>query len=149
MSRFRLVPPVYFLLALGLEVLLDRAAPLAQLISPPWHWFGLLSLPPAVALAGPGARALARRGTTLHPFGEPTVLVTDGPYRFSRNPLYLSLALILLGTAVYLGSLTPFLVVPAFVWVIGALFIRPEEAKLAAAFGDDYRDYCRRVRRWL
>ena len=90
-----------------------------------------------------------RRGTTLHPFGEPTALVTDGPYRFSRNPLYLSLALLLLGAAVYLGSLTPFVVVPAFVWAINASFIRPEEAKLAAAFGDAYRDYCRRVRRWL
>lgn len=149
MPRIRLVPPVYFLLALGLQVLLDRVLPVTRLISPPWHWLGLLALLPVVVLAGAGARALARRGTTIHPFGEPTALVTDGPYRFSRNPLYLGLALFLLGAAVWFGSVTPFLAIPAFVAAVNASFIRPEEAKLAAAFGETYRDYCGRVRRWL
>jgi protein-S-isoprenylcysteine O-methyltransferase Ste14 len=149
MNRIRLVPPVYFLLALGLVVLLDRFVPVVRLLPPPWHWLGLLLLLPAAATGGPGARALLRRGTTLHPFGEPTTLVTDGPYRFSRNPLYLSLALLLLGAAIYFGSLTSFLVIPVFVWAVNRSFIRPEEARLATVFGDSYRDYCHRVRRWL
>jgi protein-S-isoprenylcysteine O-methyltransferase Ste14 len=149
MKRVRLVPPVYFLLALGLIFALHRWLPLARIVPAPWHWLGLLSLLPAAALGGPGARALARRGTTLHPFGEPTALVTDGPYRYSRNPLYLSLALLLTGAAVFLGSLSPFLVVPAFMAAITVSFIRREEAALAAVFGDEYRGYCRRVRRWL
>jgi protein-S-isoprenylcysteine O-methyltransferase Ste14 len=140
---------VYFLLALVLAFGLHRWLPLARVIAPPWHWLGLAFLVPAFALAVPGARALVRRGTTLHPFGEPTALVTDGPYRYSRNPLYLGLALVLLGAAIFLGSLTPFLVVPAFMVAVAAAFIRREEAALRAAFGDQYREYCRRVRRWL
>lgn len=149
MKILRLVPPVWFLLALGLAIALHRELPLVQLVNAPWHWLGLLCLVPAVALGARGARALTRRHTTLHPFGQPTALVTDGPYRVSRNPLYLSLALVLTGAAWFMGSLTPFLVVPAFLAVITALFIRREEAALTVAFGDSYRDYCQRVRRWL
>lgn len=149
MSRIRLVPPVYFVLALVMELLLHRFAPIARVVGPPWHWLGLLCVIPVAVLAGPAARALTRRGTTLHPFGEPTVLVIDGPYRYSRNPLYLSLAVLLVGVALFLGSLTPFIVVPVFVWAVSTAFIRREEAALVAAFGDPYRDYCRRVRRWL
>jgi protein-S-isoprenylcysteine O-methyltransferase Ste14 len=118
-------------------------------VSGPWRWAGLLALAPVGLLAGPGARAIGRRGTTLNPFGEPTALVTDGPYRFTRNPLYLSLALLLVGAATGLGSATPFLVVPGFVAAINVGFIRREEAALAAAFGEDFRRYCARVRRWL
>jgi protein-S-isoprenylcysteine O-methyltransferase Ste14 len=149
MSRFRLVPPVYFLLALGFEIMLDRWLPVADLVAAPWHWLGLLAVLPVAVLGGPAARAMARHGTTLHPFGEPTALVTSGPFRFTRNPLYLSLALLLGGAAVFLGSLTPFLVVPAFMVAITNAFIRREEAALAAAFGAGFEAYCRRVRRWL
>lgn len=149
MKRIRMVPPVYFLLALALSFALDRWLPMAQIIPAPWHWLGLACVVPAVALGGPGARALARRGTTLHPFGEPSALVVDGPFRYSRNPLYLSLAVLLLGAAIFLGSLTPFLVVPAFMAAVTMAFIRSEEAALAAGFGEAYREYCRRVRRWL
>ena len=149
MKAPRLVPPVWFLLALGLAIVLHRELPVVQLISAPWHWLGLLCLVPAVLLGTRGARALTRRQTTLNPYGEPTALVTDGPYRFSRNPLYLSLALVLTGAAWLMGSLAPFLVVPAFMAVIAALFIRREEAALSAAFGDRFREYCQSVRRWL
>jgi protein-S-isoprenylcysteine O-methyltransferase Ste14 len=149
MKRIRLVPPVYFLLAAGLSLALDRWLPLAGLVAPAWRWLGALLVVPALVLGGPAARALARRGTTLHPFGEPSALVIEGPFLYTRNPLYLSLALLLTGLAVYLGSLASFLVVPVFVAVITVAVIRSEEAALSAAFGDAYRDYCRRVRRWL
>jgi protein-S-isoprenylcysteine O-methyltransferase Ste14 len=149
MKRIRPVPPVWFLLAVGLAFVLDRWLPLAALVAPAWRWLGALFVVPALALGGPGARALVRRGTTLHPFGEPTALVVEGPFRYTRNPLYLSLALLLTGLAAYLGSLGALLVVPAFVAVITVAVIRREEVALTAAFGDAYRDYCRRVHRWI
>jgi len=149
MKRIRLVPPVYFFLALALSVALDRWLPGIRLVGPPWHWLSLACLAPALALGGPAARSLVGRGTTLDPFGEPSALVMEGPFRYSRNPLYLSLAFLLLGAAIFLGSLTPFLVVPAFMAVVTVRFIRREEAALAAGFGEQYREYCRRVRRWL
>lgn len=149
MSRMRLVPPVYFLIALAVQLLLDSVLPAAELLGGRWRWLGLLLLVPAVLLAGPAARALVRRGTTLHPFGRPSQLVIDGPYRYTRNPVYLALACILLGVAVYLGSLAAFLVVPLFVWAITAAFIRREERALAETFGQAYAEYCQSVPRWL
>jgi len=149
MRRIRLVPPVYFLVALALQLVLDRLLPAAELLRPGWRWLGLLLLVPAFLLAAPAARALARRHTTLHPFGAPSQLVTDGPYRYTRNPLYLALACILLGVAVWLGSLAALLVVPAFAWAITVVFIRHEEQVLADTFGEAFAAYCRRVRRWI
>ena len=143
------MPPVYFLLAIGAAVLLHRQVPVVQLVTGSWRWLGLASLAPVAVLAGPGARALGRRGTTLHPFGKPSALVTDGPFQLTRNPLYLSLVTLLLGVAVFLGSLAALAVVPVFVWAIQAVFIRREEAALAAAFGAEFDAYCRRVPRWL
>ncbi|GMW07152.1 MAG: isoprenylcysteine carboxylmethyltransferase family protein [Gammaproteobacteria bacterium] len=149
MKTLRLVPPVYFVLALGLSLALHRWLPVAQLVVPPWRWAGLLLFAPVLALGVSAARAFSRRGTTLHPFGQPSALVVEGAYRYSRNPLYLGLALLLLATAIFLGSLTPFLVVPAFMGAVSSAFIRREERALEAAFGAQYRDYCQRVRRWL
>jgi protein-S-isoprenylcysteine O-methyltransferase Ste14 len=63
--------------------------------------------------------------------------------------MYLGLALGLSGFAVWLGTLTPFLVVPLFAWVITVRFIRHEEQRLEARFGDQYRAYKARVRRWI
>ncbi|MGH8742056.1 MAG: methyltransferase family protein, partial [Burkholderiales bacterium] len=71
------------------------------------------------------------------------------PYRFTRNPMYLGMSGALLGAAVYLGSLTPFVVVPAFMALLADRFIAPEEAFLERAFGQAYLDYKARVRRWL
>ena len=83
------------------------------------------------------------------PFDEATTLVTGGSYRFTRNPMYLGMVLILLGAALGRGSLGAFLPIPAFVWVIRRQFVLPEERFLEEAFGDAYRAYKQRVRRWI
>jgi protein-S-isoprenylcysteine O-methyltransferase Ste14 len=102
----------------------------------------------AVALVAWGFLALRRHRTPVEPGHMPTSLVTDGPYRFTRNPLYLGQLLFLAG----LGF-------AAFGWLlIGALLqgllldrlvIPAEEARIAAGFGEAFADYKRRVRRWL
>jgi protein-S-isoprenylcysteine O-methyltransferase Ste14 len=77
------------------------------------------------------------------------VLLTTGPFRVSRNPMYLGMAAALLGVAVTLGSATPFLVAPVFGVLLARRFIRPEEAALASRFGAAWTAYARRTRRWL
>lgn len=94
-------------------------------------------------------RTLGRHGTSAD-FGQAVAtLVEEGPYRFSRNPLYLSLCLFLLGLALALHDGWLVLGVPALALSLDRLVIAREEPFLRELFGGRYADYCRRVRRWL
>jgi len=95
--------------------------------------------------------ALDRAGTTWHPTepGRTTALVTSGAYRLSRNPMYLGMEIVLLGWAVALASPAAALVSVLFVAYIARFQIRPEELALSVSLGQDYRDYSKRVRRWV
>ncbi|MGD8385312.1 MAG: isoprenylcysteine carboxylmethyltransferase family protein, partial [Lysobacterales bacterium] len=85
----------------------------------------------------------------LVPFSPATTLVTGGLYRYTRNPMYLGMTLMLLGMALLLGSVTALAPVAGFARVIHKRFVLPEEAFLEKAFGQAYLDYKLRVRRWL
>jgi protein-S-isoprenylcysteine O-methyltransferase Ste14 len=93
--------------------------------------------------------ALRKAKTTVKPFEESSALVTSGVYRISRHPMYFGFVLILMGLAVMLGSLMPFLVIPVFAILIDTVFIRVEERMLEDKFGRAWLDYQRRVRRWI
>ena len=100
-------------------------------------------------LASVGIRHFRRQHTTVEPFGTPTALVSTGPYRFTRNPMYLGIVVTLAGIALLVATI-PFLIPPvAFFVIINATQIPREEAKLTALFGDQYTHYRQRVRRWL
>jgi len=92
-----------------------------------------------------------RAGTTINPTrpGATSSLVTGGVYRFSRNPMYLSLLLYLLAWAVYLSNWLAMLFLPVFVIYINRFQIQPEEHALVALFGPEYTSYQAGVRRWL
>jgi protein-S-isoprenylcysteine O-methyltransferase Ste14 len=111
--------------------------------------FGAVPLAAGALLIGVSAGAFRRRRTTLNPFGEASALVQDGLYRYSRNPMYLGMLLVLAGVALWLGHLLALLLLPTFVVVVSRRNIRVEERVLEARFGDDYRRYRRNVRRWL
>jgi protein-S-isoprenylcysteine O-methyltransferase Ste14 len=87
--------------------------------------------------------------TAIKPGEISTVLVTWGPFRISRNPIYASMVVTLAGLALLLGSLTPWLVLPLFVIALDRRFIRGEEASLAQQFGPAYQTYVAKVRRWI
>lgn len=143
------VPPVFFLLALLGAIAAHRYLPLVQLVDAPWNFGGVLLLATGLTMAVVSAGAFARAGTPIVPFRESTALVTRGFYRVTRNPMYLGMVLVLLGVDVLLGSLTPFIFLPPFVWIIQRRFIVPEEALLEARFGEEYRAYRSSVRRWI
>lgn len=92
-----------------------------------------------------------RKWTTLGPptVHRPRALITAGPYRFSRNPLYLALAIMYAGISLWAGRIGPLLLTPLAIWLISRIVIRQEEDLLEAQFGDVYRRYRQRVRRWL
>jgi protein-S-isoprenylcysteine O-methyltransferase Ste14 len=91
----------------------------------------------------------ARHRTTVNPYLGASALCTSGPFRFSRNPIYLGDWFILLGVSLLLNTLWPLAFAP-LIWIMLRFgVIRHEEAHLEAKFGDAYRDYKTRVRRWL
>jgi protein-S-isoprenylcysteine O-methyltransferase Ste14 len=140
---------MYFLVALALMAFLHYAVPLARIIAEPYRYAGAVIMALAVALILWAALLFRRAGTAIHPFETSSALVTRGPYRFTRNPMYLGMAGLLLGAAILMGSITPFVVIPAFAAVITERFILGEEARLEAAFGAPYLEFKARVRRWL
>ena len=94
-------------------------------------------------------KKLSKMETTFIPDGEPIKLVVDGPFRISRNPTYLGMLLILLGTALSLQSLSSLLVAAVFFLIINFTWIRHEENKLSEIFKEDWQDYSSKTRRWL
>jgi protein-S-isoprenylcysteine O-methyltransferase Ste14 len=143
------LPPVYLVLSIGAMAVLHFGFPIAHPIGEPYRYAGAVLIGLAIALIVWAAALFKRAGTGIVPFSDATALVGAGPYRFTRNPMYLGMAGVLVGAAVALGSLTPWLVLPAFVRIISERFIAPEEALLERTFGRAYLDYKAAVRRWL
>ena len=143
------VPPVYVIVALLAMGVFHVGFPIARFLPPPYHYAGLVLMVLGLALMLWGALHFRRARTAIIPFQPVSALVTSGPYRYTRNPMYLGMAGFLLGVAVLLGTVTPFIVLPAFVGLIRERFILAEEAMLEEAFGRRYIDYKHTVARWL
>ena len=90
-----------------------------------------------------------RVSTTTVPFERPSTLVTSGPYRFTRNPMYVALTLVYLGVAGTRLEIWPLIVLPLVLVYVNFLVIPFEERRLHDVFGDAYQAYGARVRRWL
>jgi len=148
-EKLKIIPPIYFLLSLGVMVVLDRTVPLYSFASLPSLVFGAVVAFLGFALLIVSASLFRKAGTAINPFEESTELVTSGPYRFTRNPMYLGMIAMLTGSCFMLGTLSPAFILLLFVVIIRELFIKPEERKLHSTFGAAYDDYCWRVRRWI
>lgn len=142
-------PPLVYAAALALSWWLEQSWPL-DFATPPS--LGALGW----ALVGAGAVLMLwatftiwRHHTTVNPYKGASELVTNGPFAFSRNPIYLADTIVYGGVTLLIGSLWPLAFAP-LVWVIIRYgVIANEEAHLAARFGAAYHDYCTRVRRWI
>lgn len=144
-----ILPPTYLLIALCMMLGLHFIYPGVKFIPIPWNLLGLLLLGFGIWISYAAEAQFHRVKTTVQPYDEPTTLVTDGAFVLSRNPMYLGFASILLGVAILLRALTPFLVIPVFVALINVKFIRSEEGMMAKTFDQDWRDYVKRTRRWI
>lgn len=142
-------PPVLLVGVVAAAWILQRLVPL------PWPGIGDTASRIAgvglglagLALVGWAFVTLSRARTTVLPHSGATTLVTDGPFRYRRNPIYLGDMLILLGLAELLRNVWLVLLTPAFGILVTWLAILPEERHLEARFGDAYRRYNERTRR--
>ncbi|NND20595.1 MAG: isoprenylcysteine carboxylmethyltransferase family protein [Silicimonas sp.] len=112
-------------------------------------WPGLVCLGVAGLLMLDAFVRFVRAKTTIIPRQRPDALITDGIFRWTRNPIYLADVLILAGFSLIWGSVLGLLLVPVLGALLQKRFILAEEAKLADAFGDVYHEYARQTRRWL
>ncbi len=104
-----------------------------------------------IGLVFAGGNAFIKSKTTVNPMRpeDSSALVVKGIYRISRNPMYLGFVVILLAWGVFLGSALAFLMLPIFVWYIRTFQILPEEKALEDNFGENYKVYKSKVRRWI
>jgi protein-S-isoprenylcysteine O-methyltransferase Ste14 len=151
-ARGRVVPPVAALLCVAVPMwLVARLAPSLVVELPGRRAIAVALASAGAAVALAGVAEFRRVRTTVDPLRpeRASALVVSGIFRWTRNPMYLGLAIVLLGWAVYLAHPLAALGVPAFVaWMNGSQIPREERA-LEQLFGAEFAQYKTRVRRWL
>ena len=145
----RLIPPIWLLLSLIAVVLIARFVPALIPVNIFWITAGYIIIVIGLGIVFICAIEFRRRKTAIHPGHTPTTLICDGPYQFSRNPIYLAMAVIIVGASLASGNLVSLPIALIFIGIISELFIKPEEAILRSEFGQGYEDYCQSTHRWL
>jgi protein-S-isoprenylcysteine O-methyltransferase Ste14 len=148
-KKRRIIPPVYLLLALASMPLLHWFLPAFRYVHEPLSYAGIIAVVAGIFMASVSAAMFRKAGTGIEPFDDATTLVTGGFYRYSRNPMYLGMILMLAGAAFLLGSAGALVPLVIFILVIRNHFVLAEERFLEAVFGQRYLDYKAKVRRWL
>ncbi len=144
-----LPPPLIFVGGLVVGIALELVFPTGSLPLVLAIVAGLAGLVALLFLDGTAMMRFRRAGTSMIPFQPTTAIVTTGPYRFTRNPMYVGMAVLYVGLALAFGLLWALAVFPLVVLAVDRLVIAREERYLARKFGEEYLAYKRRVRRWL
>jgi protein-S-isoprenylcysteine O-methyltransferase Ste14 len=148
-AGIRVAPPVYYVAAFLVGVVLELIFPTS------WPPFGirlaaaLLGGGAWLALDGTATVLFRRAGTSMVPMNPTTALVTSGPYRVTRNPMYVGMVFLYIALAFAFGVMWALVFLPAVIVIIDRFVIAREAPYLERKFGQTYRDYKARVRRWL
>ncbi len=138
------LPPVWLFVCLLLTWLSPWRLPVQGLVVP-----GLVLIAVGAALTIAALKEFKKAETTVVPHQSPDALITEGIYRWTRNPIYLADILVLLGFALMWGKVLGLLLVPLFMWILDRRFIRGEEERLRTAFGAAFEAYAEKTRRWI
>jgi protein-S-isoprenylcysteine O-methyltransferase Ste14 len=148
-AQVRLIPPVVYFVPFALTWALQKWRPWTIPGGTALSVAGLALIAAGVALMLWSFVTLTRAHTTVIPWEQVSAIVTSGPFRLSRNPIYLADAITYLGATLLIQSWWPLLILPGIVLVMRRLVIDREERYLTERFGDSYRQYQLRVRRWI
>ena len=142
-------PPLIYLSALAIGVLIHLWYPVRFLPRTPALCLGVLLIAVSIPIAVSGFRAMTRAKTAVDPRKPSTAIVNFGVFRYTRNPLYISLMLLYLGIASIINSLWLLILIFPLIAVIQKGVIEREERYLEKKFGEEYLRYKRQVRRWI
>jgi len=145
----KIMPTVYLLVAMVLCIFLHFLIPIVYIMPVPWNLLGFIPLILGIWINISADRAFKLAETTVKPFEESRILIQDGVFRWSRNPMYLGFVGILLGMSMLLRSLSPYIVIVVFIILIDLVFIRVEEEILEVKFVEEWKAYRSKVRRWI
>ena len=145
----RIVPPLVYLAGLALGFLANTWMPF-KFVPAPLAWSaGALLMACGASLAGSAVLTFKRSHTTVRPDRAATALVIRGPYKISRNPMYLGLAAAYLGISIAGQSIWALILLPLVLLIIQRRAIEPEERFLRRRFGTEYVNYAEKVHRWI
>ena len=147
-SHPKILPPHVAVVSLIVVIFLHYLFP-TPLISKPFNYFGILFFAAGLLILFWSFGLFKKKETPILPGQKPTALVIEGPYRFTRNPMYLGVTTALAGAAIYLGDLLAFLAPIIFFVFVSMRFIPREEKLMEKLFGKKYLNYKKEVRRWL
>lgn len=149
MKGFPDLPPLWLAGFCILAWFLARELPFASVASPQLRLLGSGMSVLALLLIAWSAVTFARAKTTIEPHETPRHLITGGPFRFSRNPIYLAMVILLAGWVLWLGAVSGVILPGIFASLLSLRFIMAEEEKLTKLFGAEAKAYFAKTRRWL
>jgi protein-S-isoprenylcysteine O-methyltransferase Ste14 len=149
MRLININPPVYLYTAIILMFLLHFFVPLLDFIRYPYTLTGIIPLAIGSIINLMADSSFKKQDTTVKPVLETRILITTGIFKLTRNPMYSGFVLILLGIAILLGTILPFMIVIGFIIFLDIVFIQFEEKKLESKFSVGWLDYKKNVRRWI
>lgn len=145
----KIKPPYISIMLLFLSWLVDYLFPQFNVIKKPYNNIGVIVFVIGLSMTFYSFYLFKKNKTPIIPGKKPTFVVIEGPYKFTRNPMYLGVSIALLGAAIYFGNLLSFLSPIIFFIIVNYYFVPFEEKLLENLFGKKYLDYKKRVRRWL
>jgi len=145
----KIQPPVYFYIALLVSALLHFTLPVTMVVKYPFNYIGFLFFAIGGTLNIWPDQLFKKNKTTVKPNEKPSTFIRTGPFKISRNPMYLGMTLILLGGGFVLGSVTSFIGFILFIVAMEIIFIPLEEKILLEQFGEEFDNYKKKVRRWI
>ena len=142
-------PPLLYFLVFVVGTLLQRVWPVRMLPPAAGKAAGIVCILSGLVLIAWSIQTFRRAGTSIIPVRPSTAIVTGGPFRYTRNPMYVALALLYLGAAFWLNMLWPVLLLPVLLFLVQTYIIAREERYLERKFDGEYLQYKSRVRRWM
>jgi len=148
-KKFRIKPPYIAIALLLLSWLASRYLQQFNLIKKPYNQIGILVFLVGISLLFWSFYLFKKNKTPIIPGKKPTFVVAEGPYTFTRNPMYLGVTIALLGAAIYFGNILSFLSPLIFFLIMNFYFVPLEEKLMEGLFGNKYLNYKKKVRRWV